>query len=31
MFLAEDRNLSIGLFCAPDHKNYLKYIPNAKA
>jgi len=31
MFLAEDRNLSLGLFCSPGNKYILKYIPNAVA
>ena len=31
MYLAEDRLLSLGIFCSPYKKYHLKYIPNAVA
>jgi cellulose synthase/poly-beta-1,6-N-acetylglucosamine synthase-like glycosyltransferase len=31
MYLAEDRILSLGIYCQPDEKYYLKYVPNAIA
>lgn len=31
MYLAEDRILSLGIYCQPGEKYYLKYTPNAIA
>ena len=31
MYLAEDRILSLGIYCQPGEEYYMKYIPNAKA
>jgi chitin synthase len=31
MYLAEDRILSLGIYCQPHEKYYLKYVPNAIA
>lgn len=31
MYLAEDRILSLAIYCHKDSHYYLKYIPNAKA
>jgi len=31
MYLAEDRILSLGIYCQNDSKYYLKYVPNAIA
>lgn len=31
MYLAEDRILSLGIYCQPSEKYYLKYVPNAIA
>jgi cellulose synthase/poly-beta-1,6-N-acetylglucosamine synthase-like glycosyltransferase len=31
MYLAEDRILSLGIYCQPDCKYYLKYVPDAGA
>jgi chitin synthase len=31
MYLAEDRILSLGIYCQPKSQFYLRYIPNAEA
>ena len=31
MYLAEDRILSLAIYCQPREEYYLKYIPNARA